>query len=75
VPVRDYDCDASRPDVEPQRAQSAPILKPFVGSALIPQTVRQRVAAEPVRLAAESERSPRPIVGKLSDPMKAWKRS
>jgi hypothetical protein len=36
--------------------RSAPILKPVVSSALIAESVRRRVAAGPVRVAAKSER-------------------
>jgi hypothetical protein len=58
----------------PTLKRSAPILKPVVSSALIAESVRRRVAAEPVSVAAKSERSPRPTVRRLRDPMNARKR-
>ncbi len=54
--------------------RSAPILMPVVNSALIAESVRRRVAAEPVRVAAKSDRSPRPTVRRLREPMRARKR-
>jgi hypothetical protein len=54
--------------------RSAPILKPVVSSALIAESVRRRVAADPVKVAAKTDRSPRPTVRRLRAPMKARKR-
>ena len=55
--------------------RSAPSLKPVESSALIAESVRRRVAGEPLKLAAKSERSPRPTVLRLRAPRKIRKRA
>jgi hypothetical protein len=55
--------------------RSAPSLKAVESIALIADRVRRRAAREPLKLAAKSERSPRPIVRRLRAPRKALKRA
>ena len=59
----------------PTLKRSAPSLKPVERSALIAERVRRRVAGEPLKLAAKSERSPMPTVRRLRAPRKARKRA
>jgi hypothetical protein len=57
----------------PTLKRSAPILKPVVSRALIAESVRRRVAAEPVRVAAKSDGRPAQL-RRLRAPMKVRKR-
>src|ERR1035438_1341660 len=53
----------------PALNRSAPVLKPVVCNALIAESVRRRVAGEPVKVAAKSDRSPSPTVRRLRAPL------
>jgi hypothetical protein len=59
----------------PTLNRSAPVLKPVVSNALIAESLRRRVPAEPVKVAAKFDRSPSPTVRRLRAPMKVRKQS